>query len=59
MVGKRFSGLIQNNQRVFFQILINENLEIIKQCFGVLVMETENQRIMDARLEKILGESSI
>lgn len=37
---------------------IEEFLSIIKKCYAVLVVETENKRIMDTRLEKILIETA-
>lgn len=52
-------GFEDFNRIVCFQIAINESLQTLKHCYDVLVMETENKRIMDSRLEKILAESSI
>lgn len=42
-----------------FQDAIDEWVKAIRRCYDVLVVETENKRIMDGRLEKILNESFI
>lgn len=42
-----------------FQDAIDECIKAIRRCYDVLVVETENKRIMDGRLEKILNESFI
>lgn len=44
---------------IWFQTIIDECLQIIKNCYDILVMESENKRIMDNRLERILNESFV
>lgn len=41
------------------QIAIETSLKDIKRCYDILAMETENKRIMDGRIERILGESFV
>ena len=40
-----------------FQHAIDQCLKQIKDCYDVLVLETENKGIMDKRLERIMNES--